>query len=384
MNRMTLTASDRSRFEAALREALERIDRRLTRYVDTFPAPATEGLRYAAIPNEDWTAGFWTGKLWLAYETTGDRKYRLAAERQLPSYRKRVRERIAVDTHDFGFLYSLSAVAAYKTTSDAEARETALGAAALLAERYFPEAGIIQAWGDLADPEQRGRMIIDCLMNLPLLYWASAETGDGRYAEIAHRHAKQSAKYLVREDGTSYHTFYMDPVTGEPRYGNTHQGYADDSCWARGQAWGIYGFMLSYAYTRDETFVRAAKRLADYFLTRLPEDGIVYWDLVFTDGHDQERDSSAAAIAVCGLLELAERLPLLDPDRTRYGAAAVRMLTALVERYTTAGIPDADGLLLHGVYNKPRGWGIDESTVWGDYYYLEALVRLRGDWRSYW
>src|SRR5690606_34106596 len=97
MNRMTLTASDRSRFEAALREALERIDRRLTRYVDTFPAPATEGLRYAAIPNEDWTAGFWTGKLWLAYETTGDRKYRLAAERQLPSYRKRVRERIAVD-----------------------------------------------------------------------------------------------------------------------------------------------------------------------------------------------------------------------------------------------------------------------------------------------
>jgi len=379
-----LTTTERERFAQAERWVLGRIDRGLPRYVDTFPAPASQALRYVAIPNEDWTASFWTGMVWLAYEITGDEKYRAAAERQLPSYKKRLELLIAIDTHDLGFLYSLSAVAAYRLAGNAEARTMALQAADLLAERYYPEAEIIQAWGDLNDPEQRGRMIIDCLMNLPLLYWASQETGDARYASMARRHGMQSARYLVRDDDTSYHTYYMDPRTGEPRYGNTHQGYADDSCWARGQAWGIYGFALSYVYTGDDAFLRAAKRLADYFLTRLPEDGVVYWDLVFVDGKEQEKDSSAAAIAVCGLLELAKRLPVGDPDKDKYAAAAVAMLSALTERYTTKAHPEADGLLLHGVYNKPRGWGVDECMIWGDYFYFEALVRLRADWRLYW
>lgn len=379
-----LSSAQQASFEQALRFVLERIDRSLPQYIDVFPAPATTNLRYEAIPNEDWTASFWTGMVWLAYEATGEERYRTMAERQLPSYNKRVRERIAIDTHDLGFLYSLSAVAAYRLTGNHEAREMALVAAELLAERYFHEAEMIQAWGDLTDPEQRGRMIIDCLMNLPLLYWASEETGDDRYGRMARSHASQSAKYLVREDNTSYHTYYMDPKSGEPRYGNTHQGYADDSCWSRGQAWGIYGFALSYAYTKDETFVHAAKRLADYFLTRLPEDGVVYWDLIFMSGAEQERDSSAAAIAVCGLLELAKQLLPSDPDRSRYDTAAVSMLAALTMNYTTMELPKADGLLLHGVYNKPRGWGIDESTIWGDYFYLEALIRLRMDWRPYW
>ncbi len=384
MGILALSHADRARFEEATRFVLGQVDKGLPRYVDHFPAPASEGLRYAAIPNEDWTGSFWTGMVWLAYEVTGDERYRAAAESQLPSYQRRVEERIAIDTHDLGFLYSLSAVAAYRITGNEEAKRFALLAADLLAQRYFPEAEIIQAWGDLGDPEQRGRMIIDCLMNLPLLYWASEVTGDNRYASMARRHAQQSANYLVRADDTTYHTYYMDPRTGDPRYGNTHQGYADDSCWARGQAWGIYGFMLSYAYTEDEKFIRTAKRLADYFLTRLPEDGIVYWDLIFMDGDEQERDSSAAAIAVCGLLELAKRLPDADPDKARYANAAAAMLTALTDRYATKGHPDADGLLLHGVYNKPRGWGIDESTIWGDYFYFEALVRLRMDWRMYW
>src|SRR5690606_3090981 len=127
----------------------------------------------------------------------------------------------------------------------------------------------------------------------------------------------------------------------------------DDSCWARGQAWGIYGFALSCAYTGDTAFLRTAKRLADYFLSRLPEDGIVYWDLVFTEGTEQEKDSSAAAIAACGLLELAKQLPADDSDKARYEKAAVAMIAALTERYTTKAHPEADGILLHGVYNKP-------------------------------
>ena len=155
-------------------------------------------------------------------------EYREAAESGLSSFKKRVEERIATDTHDLGFLYSLSAVAAYRLTGNDEARSMALKAADLLAERFFPKAGIIQAWGDLSDPKECGRMIMDCLMNLPLLYWASEATGDPRYAEMAVSHARQSAAYLVREDHTSYHTYYMDVETGEPKYGNTHQGYADD------------------------------------------------------------------------------------------------------------------------------------------------------------
>jgi unsaturated chondroitin disaccharide hydrolase len=384
MGTFTLANADQERFDEAMRIVLKQVDKGLPLYVDQFPAPASEGLIYTAIPNEDWTASFWTGMVWLAYDVTGDDRYRHAAERQLPSYRKRAEQRIAIDTHDLGFLYSLSAVAAYRITGNEEAKGVALLAADLLAERYFPEAEIIQAWGDLGDPEQRGRMIIDCLMNLPLLYWASEETGDGRYASMARRHALQSAQYLVREDNTTYHTYYMDPRTGEPRYGNTHQGYADDSCWARGQAWGIYGFMLSYVYTQDEAFVRTARRLADYFLSRLPEDGVAYWDLVFMDGAEQEKDSSAAAIAACGLLELATQLPDSDPDKARYADAAIAMLGALADRYTTKDHPEASGMLMHGVYNKPRGWGIDESTIWGDYFYFEALVRLRKDWRLYW
>ncbi len=371
-------------FEQALKFAMDRIDRNLPVFTDLFPASSSYNLLYPAVENTDWTASFWTGMVWLAYEWTGDSKYQQAAERQLVSYHRRVEERIAVDTHDLGFLYSLSAVAAYRITGNPAARGMALEAAGLLAGRYFPEAGIIQAWGDLNDPEQRGRMIIDCLLNLPLLHWAAEETGDSRYASMAYRHALQSAQYLVRPDHTSFHTYYMDPETGKPLYGNTHQGYADDSCWARGQAWGIYGFALSYALTGDQSLLSAARQLADYFLARRPADGIVYWDLIFSDSDGQEKDSSAAAIAVCGLLELSEQLPAEDPGKTGYREAALEMLAALAEGYTTKDHPYSNGILQHGVYNKPRGWGIDECTIWGDYFYCEALMRVLKEWRRYW
>jgi unsaturated chondroitin disaccharide hydrolase len=381
---VTLKPADREQLREAVRFVLERIERNLPVFVDAFPSPSSEGLVYSAIPNEDWTASFWTGMVWLAYEWTGEEKYRRAAEHHLSSYQKRVEECIAIDTHDLGFLYSLSAVAAYRLTGNQAARHMAMKAADLLAERYFEEAGIIQAWGDLNDPEQCGRMIIDCLMNLPLLYWASLESGDGRYALMAQKHAQQSARYLIRPDHTSYHTYYMDPVTGAPKYGNTHQGYADDSCWARGQAWGIYGFALSYAHTGDPVLLAASRQLADYFLERLPEDGIVYWDLIFADGGAQEKDSSAAAIAVCGLLQLSDLLPDEDPDKPLYADAALTMLKSLAAGYTTEGHPDSNGILKHGVYNKPRGWGIDECTIFGDYFYFEALLRVMKNWQRYW
>ncbi|MEK4877940.1 MULTISPECIES: glycoside hydrolase family 88 protein [Paenibacillus] len=371
-------------FKRAAEFVLERMDRSLIMLDGQFPAAASRGLIYEGTGNVDWTPGFWTGMLWLAYELTEDEKYRNAAEAQLASFKRRVEEQIETNTHDLGFLYSLSAVAAYRLTGSEEAKAMALQAADLLTERYFPKAGIIQAWGDLNDPEECGRMIMDCLMNLPLLYWATEVTGDARYADMARSHAKQSAAYLVRPDHTSYHTYYMDVLTGGPKYGNTHQGYSDDSCWARGQAWGMYGFLLSYLYTKEASFIEVSKVLSDYFLSRLPGDGIVYWDLIFTEESGQEKDSSASAIAVCGLLELVKQLSPEDPDRERYEAAALAMMESLSLKYTTEDHPESNGILKHAVYNKPRGWGIDECNLWGDYFYLEALVRLLKDWRPYW
>lgn len=370
-------------WEDAFRKSLKVIDANLPAFTAKYPAPCSKNNFYPAIDNREWTSSFWTGMLWLAYEISGTERYRETATKQLEDYRKRIEGRIATDTHDLGFLYSLSCVAAYKLTGDEGAKQTALAAADLLICRYFEKPGIIQAWGDLNDPEQRGRMIIDCLMNLPLLYWASGVSGDPKYAKYAYSHARQSASYLVRKDASTYHTFYMDPVSGAPLYGKTHQGYSDDSCWARGQAWAIYGFTLSYLYTKDWGFIELAQKLANYFLNRLPQDYVPYWDLVFTDG-PEERDSSAAAIAVCGLLELVKHLAADDQNRMLYRNAALKILTSLVNQYSVRDSDHSNGLLLHAVYNKPKGEGVDECCIWGDYFYCEALVRMMQDWNLYW
>ncbi|MCH6268974.1 glycoside hydrolase family 88 protein [Neobacillus citreus] len=376
-------AVDREFVEQAIEHVLAKIDQNLAVFTDKFPDSSSINQVYQPIDNVEWTASFWTGMLWLAYEYIGDDKYRIAAEKQVESFKERLEKRIEIDHHDLGFLYTLSCVSAFKLTGNEQAKETAIQAADLLITRYYDKAGIIQAWGNLHDPKQRGRMIIDCNMNLPLLYWASEVTGKPVYREVAESHIKQAAKYIVRQDDSTFHTFYMDPETGAPLYGNTHQGYSDDSCWARGQAWGIYGFPLSYCYTKDWNLIELSKKLTDYYLARLPEDDICYWDLLFANG-DEERDSSAAAIAVCGLLELAKHLPLTDPDKRIYENAALAMVQSLYENYTTEIDSPANGILKHAVYFKPGGNGVDESCIWGDYYYFEALIRLVKDWNRYW
>lgn len=374
---------NRAFVEKAIDHVLAKIDQSLDEFTDFFPDSNSENQVYKPIENVEWTTSFWTGMLWLAYEWTVDEKYRKVAEKQLDSFVERLEKRIEVDHHDLGFLYSLSCVNAYQLTGNEKAKETAIKAADLLITRYYDKAGIIQAWGNLNDPAERGRMIIDCNMNLPLLYWASEVTGDKKYHQIAETHVKQAAKYIVREDASTFHTYYMDPETGEPLYGNTRQGYSDDSCWARGQAWGIYGFPLSYSYTNDWSLIELTKKITNYYLNRIPEDYICYWDLIFTEG-EEERDSSAAAITVCGLLELTKYLPLTDEEKRLYENAALLMIESLYKNYRTEIDSEANGILKHAVYYKGGGRGIDESCIWGDYYYFEALIRLAKDWKKYW
>jgi len=383
--------------EAGLTHALSAARRTMTQNIATFgdrypddttvggvypPRPAKGG--FAEGSNFGWTTSFWPGMLWLGYELTGDETFRRAGERHVQSFTERVERGIDLDTHDLGFLYTLACVAPWRLVGDDQAKRAALDAAEHLMARFLEPAGIIQAWGDLSNPAQRGRTIIDSLMNMPLLYWASEMTGDPRYREAAHRHTVQLRDHMIRPDDTTFHTFYWDPQTGEPLRGATEQGHADHSCWARGQAWGIYGFTLNYRYTADETFLRAAERCADYFLDHLPADHVAYWDLVFADGSGEERDSSAAAIAVCGLDELARSLPD-GPRKERYRTAARAMLASLGASYSTADHPESNALLLHGIYDKPKSVGVDEGTLWGDYFYLEALTRaIKPDWKRYW
>lgn len=359
------------------------IDRNLAEFGDAFPGETCVNGFYPLTDNVEWTSSFWTGQLWLAWEMTGEDKYRLAAQKQVRSFGLRIAGRQDTQTHDLGFLYTLSCVADWRLTGNHEARGFALLAADALMERFHGKAHIIQAWGDLNEPEQAGRMIIDCNMNLPLLYWASEQTGNPRFAAAAEAHVRQAARYLVRPDASTWHTYYMDTLTGEPRYGNTQQGYADGSCWARGQAWGIYGFALSYVYTGNREFVELSARLANYFLNRLPEDGVCHWDLALL-GTDAYRDSSAAAIAVCGLLELAKHLPVTDPDRAAYEHRALHMMLSLTERYLSNDEDVGNGLLKHAVYHLADGKGVDECCSWGDYFYVEALVRLTKVWQLYW
>jgi len=374
-------AVNRAGINHLIGRALQRIERSLPGFIDVFPAPSSHGGIYSAIPNVEWTNGFWTGMLWLAWEISGEPHFRATAERQTRSFLARVASRDHTDHHDLGFLYTLSTCAGYGLTGDEAFRAAGIAAAELLFERFSPIAEIIQAWGDLRDPEQRGRMIIDCNLNLPLLWWATTQTGDARFGDAANRHVAQAARYLVRSDASTFHTYYMDTLTGAPRYGSTHQGYSDDSCWARGQAWGIYGFALAFRHTGDASYLEIAAKLANYFLNRLPGDFICCWDLVFTD-EATLRDSSAAAIAACGLLDIASALPLAHPDRAAYEAAATHIVEALDRAYL-ASLDGSNGLLTHAVYNLPRGIGIDESCIWGDYFYLEALMRLHRPWGAY-
>lgn len=364
---------------------LQQLDEQFgTRYPDDVTVNGVYPLREAQFGepeggNTEWTTGFVPGMFWVAGDLTGDATWFDAGRRHLPSFIDRIERKVHVDHHDLGFLYSLSCVPAWRHDKDTEARDAALAAADQLMSRVLPKVGIIQSWGDLDDPAQAGRAIIDSLMNMPLLYWATEVTGEASYAEAARRHARLLSISIVRDDDTTHHTFHWDPETGAPLRGTTAQGHSDTSTWARGQAWGIYGFALNHLHTGDPELLAVAERCARRFLDLLPEDNVPFWDMIFTDGSDEPRDSSAGAIAVCGLNDLAA-----ITGKTEYQEAADRILDSLWANYATAGEGPENCLLLHGVYAKHGGRGIDEGNLWGDYYYMEALQRRHDpSWLSY-
>lgn len=364
-----------------LEASLKKIDNNMEEFKDDFPTATSNKNVYGKRKNGScWTESFWTGIVWLSYEMVGKRTYYNYAKQHTESFRNRVEFDMGLNHHDIGFLYTLSCVADYKLTGSERAKETALLAADKLIKRYQDKGKFIQAWGDLKDHKYY-RLIIDCYMNLPLLFWASEVTGNSKYFDVAKEHAYTAASVLIREDYSTFHTYYFDPLTGMPEKGATHQGFRDDSCWSRGQAWGIYGMALSYKYLKDEYFIDIYLKLVDYYLKHLPEDLIPYWDLYFREG-TEERDTSAAAIAICGMLEMSQYLT--NEVAKEQVKKAKEMFRILVTKYSTFNHNEANGLLYHGVYNKPENYGVDEMTLWGDYFFMEALIRVIKDWNSYW
>lgn len=360
----------------------------LPEFTDCFQKAYSEDGFYQATENRDWTTGFWTGEIWLAYEFTKDERLKAAGDIQMKDFLNRIDNRIDVETHDLGFLYSPSCVAGYKLTGSPVGKEAALKAANELITRFHEKGEFIQAWGPLGAPDNY-RLIIDCLLNLPLLYWATDETGDEKYREIAEKHIHTALANVIREDFSTWHTFFFNMETGEPDHGATCQGYRDGSAWARGQAWGIYGTAIGYKYTKRREYIDIFKGVTDYYLRHLPEDLVPFWDLEFGDGDDdQPRDSSSASIAACGMLEMAK---YMEPeDAAYYTGIAKKFMKSVKDHYAVTDFETSNGLVLHSTYsnhspyNTCNHYGVDECNIWGDYFYMEALTRLHKDWCVYW
>ena len=329
----------------------------------------------------NWTNGFWPGMLWQMYEATGDEAYRTAAEGVEERMDEIFTDLKGVD-HDASFLFLLSAVADYRKTGSEASLSRGLFAANLLAGRFNPIGNFIRAWGDgmtsfFGDGDVSGWMIVDCMMNIPLLYWASEVTKDPRFAHIAKKHAKTAQQYVVRGDGSCNHIVGINSQTGEFADNPGGQGFEKGSSWSRGQSWAVYGFALSYRHTGDESFLNTAKQCAHYCISNMAVND---W-LPLVDYRAPEEplkyDSTAGMITAAGLLEIAEHVG--EYEKHLYTEAAFRILRACDEKFANWD-PEEDSIIDGGTYfyHDPSGENTEVPIIYADYYLIESVLRLKG------
>lgn len=358
---------------AAVWSRLERKTALMLRLIgDKSPHVAGADGKYDDKVLDWWTSGFWPGILWLMYDRTGEEAYRDAAW----DWDERLERLMLVPNsfdHDVGFQFLPTAVFKHLLTGDADARRRGLFAANVLAGRYNLNGRFIRAWNG----DKHGWSIIDTAMNLSLLFWASQQSGDPRFSHIARSHAETVLRHFIREDGSVNHIVVFDPESGERAEVLGGQGHAPDSGWSRGTAWALYGLANTYRHTGDTVFLHGARRAAHFFLAHLPEDSVAHWDFRAGASLDGEpRDTSAAACAASGLLEIAAGL---RPAEGRvYRAAAERILASLDAHYATWEDDSHEAILRHGTGHKPAGENINVSLIYGDYFFLEAIAKLQG------
>ncbi|CAH1202282.1 Unsaturated glucuronyl hydrolase [Paenibacillus allorhizoplanae] len=334
-----------------------------------FPHGSHDG-EYQLMPPVYWTAGFWTGLLWLVNREHDDKELRQIANQCEAQLDDLLHDYDSL-SHDLGFMWTLSSIANWQTTNNEFSKRRAMVAASHLAGRFNINGRFIRAWNQ---PERTGWAIIDCLMNMPLLYWASEQTGDPRFKIIAEAHTMTAAKHFMRKDGSIRHVICFDPVTGVFTGTLGGQGFSEDSAWSRGASWGIYGWTLGFKHTQRREFLWIAERAADFFLGNLPDDHVPYWDFYLPSVENAPRDSSAAAIAASGLLDLADAIG--GGKGGYYREQALAILESLTKFYRADESEEA--ILLYGTGNLPMNQNVNRPLIYGDYYYMEALAKLRG------
>lgn len=327
-----------------------------------------------------WTNGFWPGLLWLMYMGTEDPIYKETAERA----ERRLDDAFRIFDglhHDVGFMWHISSGLNYRLTGNKESRVRTLLAANLLMGRYNVKGDYIRAWNIKNDENLLGWAIIDCMMNLSLLYWASKEVDDPRFSYVAIQHANKAYNHHMRGDGSCKHIVVYDPETGEELDNRGGQGYGKGSSWSRGQSWGLYGFTISYEYTKDEKYLEAAKRIANYFISsvsstdwlplcdfRAPAEPVIY-------------DSTAGAIAASGLIELSRNVT--EEEKELYLSAVEKILRAMEKEFCDWD-PEKDSILQMGTERYHGEPGRHIPIIYGDYYFVEAILKLKGNTYQIW
>ncbi len=361
--------SDKDLFESAITFAQSQVRKLIQAHPDFYPMYTENGKwRHEGAAWTHWCDGFFPGMMWLFHRHAGsdkpDSKFWFE---QAVRYTKPLESRKNdTEVHDLGFIFLSTYYRWFQATRDPALKEVVLQAGRTLALR-FNEAG--QYLRSFVAPDS---IFIDIMMNVGVIFYAARETGDKRLRDIATRHCITTRRYLVRGDGSTAHEGIFDLETGEFLRQSTQQGFRGDSCWSRGLAWSLHGFCSAYEYSRDPRFLQTSEACADYYIAHTPADGVAPWDYNAPLENRSLVDTSAAAIAASGLLRLCRHIP--DPMKGHfYWSTAIHILRTLSSQYLAHGDPGWEGVLKGGVYHVHKSLGVDESVMWGEYFYIQAL-----------
>lgn len=361
--------SDTKLFQDALEFAGHQVRRLVDRDPDFYPMYTADGKwRHESPVWTHWCDGFLPGIMWILARSAGPNHpdYQFWVERAI-RYSKPLEDRKTdSDVHDLGFIFLSTFYRWYYITRDASVRDVVLHAGHTLANRFSEVGQYLRSF--VAEDS----IFIDVMMNVGIIFYTARETNDKVLRDIAVRHCLTTQKYLVRGDGSTAHEGLFDIETGEFLRQTTQQGFRGDSCWSRGLSWALYGFSTAYEYSRDPRFLRTAEGCADYYITHTPSDGVPPWDFNAPAENRSITDTSAAAIAAAGLLRLCKLIS--DPMKGHfYWSTAIHILRGLCTRHLATNEPQWEGILKGGVYHLHKGLGVDESVMWGEYFFVEAL-----------
>lgn len=364
--------------EKAIEDCQTQLERAVPKLTDLTKHPRLiekEDSDWHQVANDKlmWTSGFYPGILWYTYAITGDQKWKKEAIKRTEVFEdfKNITEH-----HDIGFMMFPAYGKGLEIANKKEYKDILLTSANSLATRFNPNVGTIKSWSNELHPRWKQHItIIDNMLNLELLFWSARNGGDSKHYDIAVKHAETTMKNHFRDDYTSWHVLEYDSITGEVLNRHTKQGFADDSRWSRGQAWGVYGYTMVYKETKDKKFLEFAEKLSDKYLSLLPEDMVPCWDFDVADNPNEEKDASAAAVVASALLDLSTFVEE-KASQEKYFTAAIAILKSLSSS-AYSGVGKSDAFLLHSTGAKSLGWEIDVALIYADYYYIEALSRLK-------